>query len=281
MASERASGGLGGRLREVRERRGITLRQIANATKISVRSLEALERNDISGLPGGIFSRAFVRAYAVEVGLDPEEMIQEFITQFPDDSVTAGQRAWAQIDDGEAYESNRRTAAAFARLIAVSVPIAAVVLYFSMGSRNTPDETSALQLARAPAAVAEPPVPAPPAERSSKGEAPKLPAAAPTPTVTDPAGAALAADRFTVGLLATGPCWVSAIVDGERIITREFRAGERETLEVSRSIVLTVGDASALGVTLNGADARSLGSPGQVVTVRMSPANFRNYLVAR
>ena len=142
MASERASGGLGGRLREVRERRGITLRQIANATKISVRSLEALERNDISGLPGGIFSRAFVRAYAVEVGLDPEEMIQEFITQFPDESVTAGQRAWAQIDDSEEYESNRRTAAAFARLIAVSVPIAAVVLYFSTGSPNTPDENA-------------------------------------------------------------------------------------------------------------------------------------------
>ena len=78
------------KLRDARERRGISLRQIANATKISVGVLEALERNDISRLPGGIFSRAFVRSYAIEVGLDPEATIQEFIAQFPNDSVTAG-----------------------------------------------------------------------------------------------------------------------------------------------------------------------------------------------
>ena len=61
----------GGKLRLARERRGISLRQIAASTKISVGALEALERNDVSKLPGGIFSRAFVRSYAVEVGLDP------------------------------------------------------------------------------------------------------------------------------------------------------------------------------------------------------------------
>ena len=62
----------GGKLRQARERRGISLRQIAASTKISAAALEALERNDISRLPGGIFSRAFVRSYAAEVGLDPD-----------------------------------------------------------------------------------------------------------------------------------------------------------------------------------------------------------------
>src|SRR5207249_10752796 len=90
MAADRTSSGFGGALREARERRGVSLRQIANATKIGMSALEALERNDISRLPGGIFSRAFVRSYAIEVGLDPEATIQEFIAQFPHDSVTAG-----------------------------------------------------------------------------------------------------------------------------------------------------------------------------------------------
>ena len=75
MPSERTSGDFGARLRDARERRGVSLRQIANATKISVAVLEALERNDISKLPGGIFGRAFVRSYAIEVGLDPEATI--------------------------------------------------------------------------------------------------------------------------------------------------------------------------------------------------------------
>ena len=69
MAAIRATeGDFGSRMRHAREQRGVSLRQIADATKISVSQLEALERNDVSRLPGGIFSRAFVRSYADERG---------------------------------------------------------------------------------------------------------------------------------------------------------------------------------------------------------------------
>src|SRR5450631_1730731 len=137
MTADRAPGDFGTRLREARERRGISLRQIANATKISVSALEALERNAISRLPGGIFSRAFVRSYALEVGLDPEETIQEFIAQFPHDSVTAGHPTSEQVEDNEAIESNRRMATTFLRLILVSLPVAGVVVYFGTAGRPT------------------------------------------------------------------------------------------------------------------------------------------------
>ncbi len=80
----------GARMRRTREARGISLRQIADTTKLSVGALEALERNDVARLPGGIFSRAFVRAYAEEVGLDPEATVREFLTRFPIESVTTG-----------------------------------------------------------------------------------------------------------------------------------------------------------------------------------------------
>src|SRR6266487_4924863 len=75
----------GGKLRQARERRGISLRQIASSTKIAAAALDALEKNDISKLPGGIFSRAFVRSYAVEVGLDPDETVKEFLERFQAD----------------------------------------------------------------------------------------------------------------------------------------------------------------------------------------------------
>lgn len=77
-------------MRLAREQRGISLREIAERTKFSVRALEALERNDISRLPGGIFSRAFVRSYAAEIGVDPEQTVRDFLDRFPLDSVTAG-----------------------------------------------------------------------------------------------------------------------------------------------------------------------------------------------
>jgi cytoskeletal protein RodZ len=83
-------GDFGGRLKRLREERGVTLRTMADTTKISRLTLEALERNDIPRLPGGIFSRAVVRAYAQEVGADPETTVQEFITLFPHESVVVG-----------------------------------------------------------------------------------------------------------------------------------------------------------------------------------------------
>ena len=70
-------------MKRLREQRGITLREIADTTKLSVRTLEALERNDISRLPGGIFSRGLVRAYAEQIGADPEATVEEFIARFP------------------------------------------------------------------------------------------------------------------------------------------------------------------------------------------------------
>jgi cytoskeleton protein RodZ len=80
----------GGRMKRLREERGVTLRAIADTTKISVPTLDALERNDIKRLPGGIFSRAVVRAYAQEIGADPEATVQEFIARFPDTHVVVG-----------------------------------------------------------------------------------------------------------------------------------------------------------------------------------------------
>ena len=105
--SDKSELDFGSRMRRAREERGISLRRIAEVTKISVSALEALERNDISRLPGGIFSRAFVRAYALEIGLDAEQTVREFLVRFPDDSVTAGSR-YVTYDDGAEGESRRR-----------------------------------------------------------------------------------------------------------------------------------------------------------------------------
>src|SRR4051794_5645563 len=164
MPLERRSTGFGGRLRDARERRGISLRQIANATKISVAVLEALERDDISKLPGGIFGRAFVRSYAIEVGLDPETTIQRFIAQFPNDSVVAGHPVSDQVEDHLAVESERQTAGTFLWLIVIAVPVAAALLYFATLGRRAATAAPAAAAPRPPelAAAADPaPSPSP------------------------------------------------------------------------------------------------------------------------
>src|SRR5262249_7898023 len=88
-----------------------------------------------SRLPGGIFSRAFVRAYAHEVGLDPEETVEEFVAQFPHDSVIAGHSVADPIEDNVALESDRRVASTVLWMIVIAIPLAGFVMYWGTAGR--------------------------------------------------------------------------------------------------------------------------------------------------
>ena len=375
MGSE-GSGNFGGKLRSARERKGVSLRQIATRTKISMAVLEALERNDIARLPGGIFSRAFVRSYAHEVGLDPETTIQEFLSQFPHDSVTAGHPRSHPVEDTEMFESDRRVASSLLWMLIISIPLAVAVLYFSVSDKfgreepsgrpqggkpvaappaSTTSATSAPGTTRfasssstpPPAAGASSPIPArsatdaaasraasdqgsrvaiQPAPTSGAGArrasgvspAAGLPAGvspAPTratsgatpppsppssvastssasserPAPGTPSTAALSAppstpasvEKLTVVLSARGPVWVSATVDGQKVIGRLLQTGDQQTVEVKRELMLTAGDGAAMRMVVNGVEARALGKAGEVVTARVTLANFRDYLQPR
>lgn len=125
----------GGKLRQAREGRGISLRQIAATTKISVAALEALERNDISKLPGGIFSRSFVRSYAIEVGLDPDQTLAEFLDRFEDEpppSTPATPVPEAEL----AFERRKQLAArVFLAAVVVMILLAALIAWWVFQQR--------------------------------------------------------------------------------------------------------------------------------------------------
>ncbi len=71
----------GEELKRERELRAISLREVAEATKVNIRYLEAMERNDFEHLPGGVFNRGFVRAYAQYIGVDPEATVNAYLLQ--------------------------------------------------------------------------------------------------------------------------------------------------------------------------------------------------------
>jgi cytoskeleton protein RodZ len=79
---------IGEQLRLAREERGIPLREISDQTRISVHFLEAIESNDYKRLPGGIFNRSFVKAYARYVGYDEKEAVEAY-TRYMRDSGAA------------------------------------------------------------------------------------------------------------------------------------------------------------------------------------------------
>jgi transcriptional regulator with XRE-family HTH domain len=91
---------LGADLRRERERRGLALRSISENTKVSIALLEGLEADDISRWPGGIFRRAFVRAYAQCVGLDADDVMRRFEKQFPPEGAEPADPAEALTSAG-------------------------------------------------------------------------------------------------------------------------------------------------------------------------------------
>jgi cytoskeleton protein RodZ len=79
---------IGEELKREREFREISLREISDATKNNIRMLEAIEKDHFESLPGGIFNRNFIRAYAEFIGLDPEVIIRKYIVQTGNDQET-------------------------------------------------------------------------------------------------------------------------------------------------------------------------------------------------
>lgn len=118
MTDRGGNPGVGARLQRLRETRRVSLRQIANTTKIAVPALEAIERDDPRKLPGGIFGRSFVRAYARELGLDGDVTAQEFFAQFPDLHEPAD-----LVDQASSASDVRERALALLSIAGVLIPI--------------------------------------------------------------------------------------------------------------------------------------------------------------
>jgi cytoskeleton protein RodZ len=285
MSADRPSGGLGRKLRDARERKGVSLREISNRTKIAVAVLEGLEREDISKLPSGIFGRAFVRSFAIEVGLDPEASVQEFALQFRNDLATVGHPPSERIDENEDLERKRTSwrVLGVGALVAAAAGVATYLWLprFHEGTAATAPRNAAAA-ADAGSGAASPvlqetsgaPVPA---REPVSGDTTPAPAAAPERA----ADSGLPSDRITVLLRVSRPCWISAVVDGKRQAGKVLRPGEERTLEARNDFSLTVGDAGAVNMTINGAAAKAIGKSGEVVTIRLNLVNFASYLSAR
>ena len=261
-------------LRAARERRGLTLREVAETTKISPAVLTALEDNDIEHLPGGLFIRAFVRAYAGEVGLDPEETVEALLNAFPNQRPDTVVRPRDDLTPSERVASQPSVADTAIRLVIMSAIVVALLLFFGLRSSDDADDESGTVPVNAVTEPAEPsPGPRPDAQATSPLEGSPVVLAPPSPA-TEPA----AVGPLTVAVHPTGPCWVSLTIDGERVFTGVLGAGEREVYEAEDQIILNVGDAGLFDFSINQQPGRSLGEPGQVVTVEIDRDNYRSFV---
>lgn len=251
-------------LKQARENRGMSLRQIAGATKISTVALEALERGDFSRLPGGIFSRAFVRAYAVEVGLDPDETVLKY-AELAEAIANASMRAPAPLeisDDDRAFLERQRQAGVWLRVVAAVILVAIVgTVAWWVTSRakqtgvesSTPGPVSATTPAQAPPRAAAPVAAAP--------------SAMPTQS-----------RAIVIKIHADETSWVQITADGRAVLSRNLTAGETQTIEADRDVAVQFGNAGAISWTVNGRVAKPLGALGEVKRATLTKENVADFV---
>ena len=255
---------LGEELRRRREERGTTLNDISEATRIGTRFLKAIESDNFSILPGGIFTRSFIRAFAKQVGMNEDEAISLYQQQIagpitepqaspadqrprtapavePGRQVTTVEPRPRRADPITLRQTPTRTNWAtiiIAGGIALFIVIIVIALVKQLNQSNT-DSAPPTATAPAPAQPA-PTAPTAPAETNQPQ---------PAASSTDAQGA------FTVKIEALEGSWVQYKVDDNKPVSRIMKKGQVEEVPSAQNQVkLDYGTARTLKLTINNRD---------------------------
>lgn len=218
------SAGFGSWLRRQREAREISLRDIAERTKIGIRYLEALEEDRFDILPAPVFTKGFLREYARYVGLSADEVINHYLSAHR-------LEALEQTDPGRAKvrppSSGRWTVLFFFAAAGLLLLLLAVFSWRVEKRREAPASPEARPPIAAPAPEKVPPPP---------------PATPVTPQVAP----------LELNLEFVGECWTDRSVDGGNHTSETRIPGETLRIEAQKSIVISLGNAPAVKATING-----------------------------
>jgi cytoskeletal protein RodZ len=265
----------GENLRRERELRGITLGELAQATKIGQNHLQALESAQFENLPGGVISRGFVRSISRYMKIDEEHWVGEYIL------------ASQEEPELPTYNPARKKDTAVAARNRI---IAAVVLLTVFGGaaygihrlqRNQEPDAAAAATA---GAVTQSPAPLPDSSETPATTAqppatsPAQPVALPEPETALPASNAadsasilrVSASELRLQIDILQDAWVELTVDDIPAYEGTLTAGDSRTFTGTQTIELTTRNASAVVLTLNGDTLAPLGFPGETKKITLT-----------
>ena len=245
----------GAQLKREREQRKISLEDISASTKIGTRFLRAIEENQFDHLPGGIFNKGFIRAYAHYLGLDEEQAVADYVeattpkqaekkSEAPTPTSTV-----ADHEDNVAAQFPWGTAAVVLLIAALSLAIWA---FYSQQKQAESDQHSTNTEVIAGSAS--------PRAAETKPAAAAVPAAVPPDQTSS-------ARTFVVLLRAHDDSWISATVDGGAPTEASLINSNEKSFEAHRQVVLKAGNIGALDVYFNGEKIPSQGRDGEVKTL--------------
>jgi len=261
----------GANFRKAREAAGLPLEKIAAETRISTRFLAAIENEAFQLLPGGIFNRGFIRAYAEYLGLDSNQAVADYdrisaASQETADVLHDVERAPARNSDWNLY------------LVAAAILLLLMVAYYFVTRKaatpEPPPAPGAAQLATpSPADVSVPAVTLAVPPEATLPATPVQPVSAPTPKPLTPPGPTASAAALAVDVNVTDSTWMKVTADGTVALSEVLQAGTNRRFSAERSIDVVIGNAAGATMQINGRDLGQLGAAGRVREFRITPEN--------
>ncbi len=295
----------GQNLRQAREARNITLQEVAASTKVSSRALQALEDERFDLLPGGIFNKGFVRAYARCVGLDEEKTVAEYLEAAKLATPEIDMQAMStQISAARQGAHDRGpNAATVVGVLALIVALAMGAVWLRELRKDSREHAAAQHAAESSGTNPAAPVSAPPslavgsepnqappvagnatdgsaalnvpqnAQNANQSANPAQPVAASGGAA--PVGSGQPAAPVEISISATARAWISVRSDGKTVESLTLDPEKPETRTRSytakEKLTLVVGNPAGLSVTYNGKPAGTLGVVGHPTTITFTP----------
>lgn len=259
----------GDNLRVEREAQGISLREISEYTKISVRFLKAIEEGKIELLPGGIFNKSFVRHYAGYLGLDQERTVAEYFEEVEAAQDDANPQVAVPPDEGMAS-----SATGYIPLILTAIALGAIVIGIAYAIYRFTDREPASDSPAAMASQAETASGAssgPPAQTPLE-KAPALAAAMQETRqgqVNNPV-----AGSFLLQVESLREVWLSIIADGEVEWEGFLQPQQTRRVRANEVIEMHVGDAGGVALFLNGRPLPLAGEDGEAKRFTISASGL-------
>ncbi len=279
-------GVFGDRLRREREMRGITLDEITESTKISRRHLEALEGEHFDQLPGGVFNKGFVRAYARFLGIDEDQAVADYSTA-SNEQPEPEDKFPLEIHEEPNRELNpRRSKLPLAFAVAALAGVLVGYFFFLRSKSHSPEPTHPSETQASSAPAPEQPAIKPPtqvrataavAEHAPVAPAPVKPAKQTQPVVqaaATPPAKKPAEKMFVVLIKAKEDAWVSVVADGKSVMQRVLIADRKKLVKAGKQIVLRTGNAGGIDVTFNGKSLGAIGNENEPRTLTFNPTGL-------
>ncbi|HXO21308.1 MAG TPA: helix-turn-helix domain-containing protein [Thermoanaerobaculia bacterium] len=243
------TGSFGTWLRRQRELREISLRSVADRTKISLRYLEAMEEDRFDLLPAPVFAKGFLREYARYVGLSPDEVVNHFLAVQQANGAAEGEEApSAPGRHGKPGRESLRLWLALGVLLLLALATF-LGFYLERHRKGAAGRRAAFPASNDSFAASPPAVPGAPGVTPARPEAPAPTAAKPQPVAGT---AAASAAPLEVTLDFTQDCWVDVIIDGSKRISEQRVPGESLPISAREKVVLNLGNAPGVEIQVNG-----------------------------